>query len=70
MEPNVRSHPYNPHLFISRNFGAELSQSAGSLVPDMLSLLRRNNITDGEKLIMGLVDDLTSMSFCQQPKSI
>ena len=64
MEPNVGGMVLTRIFsYLSRNFGAELSQSAESLVPDMLSLLRRNNVTDGEKLIMGLVDELTSMSF-------
>jgi len=50
-------------MYRYRNFATDLLQSMETLVPDMLLLLRRNGVSDGEKILLGLVDELTNKSF-------
>ena len=49
--------------FVDRRFGSELAKTATSLIPDMLSLLRRNKVENAEALLTDLVDQLTSQCF-------
>ena len=54
--------------FLDRRFGSELAKTAMSLIPDMLSLLRRNKVENAEALLTDLVDQLTSQCFNNNEK--